>query len=365
MSCLYFVKSDSTSAYKLHSRSIETSVEDLDLSFDGNHLEVLEKNALHDLSHVNAAQTNVEAETNAADFRQTSHTPTSTVALTSTLALNTAQTEQTNATPVVNEVEPRDNCVELGVNDIASSEVATSLAHFTLAETDQVNSTLLEPNQVNSTLELERESNSQCTDPQDSLAQSAFPHKMVIHNFTKLSTLALLYVLHYRNLDDIRYNMVSDKEIDSKDHLAFCHNLAYKSDRMYLFSSFDGKPMSVASVHVTPDWSKIIDYGMYALGTNTPERNAVDDGRISVYAIDRIIIAHLILSRGVKSVDFMFKNTNHKSLYVNLKKHGTEIIAQDENYTHTRLECSKTLEFYRQQILDFCLKYNCSIEFDL
>lgn len=350
MSCLYFVKSDSTSAYKLHSRSIETSVEDLDLSFDGHHLEVLEKNALHDLSHAHAAKHNLEAETKVAELKQT--LPTSKV------ALNIAKTEQTNATPVVNEVEPR-------ANGVANSKVATSLAHFTPAETNQVNSTLLESNQVNSTLELERESNAQCTDPQYSLAQNAFPHKMVIHNFTKLSTQALLYVLHYRNLDAIRYNMVSDKEIDSKDHLTFCHNLAYKSDKMYLFSSFDGKPMSVASVHVTPDWSKIIDYGMYALGTNTPERNAVDDGRISVYAIDRIIIAHLILSRGVKSVDFMFKNTNHKSLYVNLKKHGTEIVAQDENYTHTRLECSKSLEFYRQQILDFCLKYNCSIEFDL
>lgn len=407
MSCLYFIESDCTSAYKLQSRSIEESVEHLDLSFEGHHLEVLAKQAFDarettksdnetDAVEVSKAKT---ARINVADNDSNAVS----VLTANAVEINATDESNTAATAQINAVEH--NATEVhgtATNEKESDETRTKQAHSTPkfnvssapqtsfshavnvaeineAETAETNvlvsaeTNIAETNQANNATKTSQAhslekymlcSESHCTAPPSCVSNRAFPHKMVIRNFTKLSTQALLYVLHYRNSDAIRYNMVSDKKINKNAHLAFCRSLANKSDKLYLLSSFDGKPMSVASLHATQDWSKIIDYGMYALGTNTPERNAVDDCRIPVYAIDRIIMAHLILSRGVKSVDFMFKNTNPKSLYVNLKKHGTQIISQGESYTHTHLECYQSQAFYCQQILEFCLKYRCSIEFD-
>lgn len=190
-------------------------------------------------------------------------------------------------------------------------------------------------------------------------------HRLVIRNFSKLSDEALTYVLYYRNLKAVRLNMVTTDEITKESHLNFCRALAQHSDRLYLLSSFDGRPMSVASIHATADWSRILDYGMYAVGTLHPECNACDEGRIPVHAIDQLVISHLVLIRGILAVDFKFKPSNHKSLHVNLNKLRTTVISQNADFVHTRLDCSQAATLCQKYLHDFCIKYNCTIEFDL
>lgn len=190
-------------------------------------------------------------------------------------------------------------------------------------------------------------------------------HRVVIRNFTKLDDEALSYILSYRNSDSVRFNMLSTDLLSLEGHLKFCHDLKQRPNKLYLLSAFDGYPMSVASIHADESWSRLLDYGMYAVGTTHPERSSALEGRIPVYEIDRVVIAHLVLSRGIKAVDFQFKLDNTKSIYVNLNKLQTHVLRQDDKLLYTRLDCLAPAFLYQKQLHDFCVKYHCTLEFDL
>lgn len=191
------------------------------------------------------------------------------------------------------------------------------------------------------------------------------PHYLAIRNFTKLSDETLLYVLYFRNLEAIRLNMLNTDPISAERHLDYCHSLVNNTCRLMTLSSMDGHPMSVASINANQDWSKILDYGMYALGTLSPNQSASTEQRVPVHVIDSIMLAHLGLIHELQEVNFQFKRSNTKSLYVNRKYLHTKITNESEELIFTSLLCSPNIESNLQQIYDMCAKYQCCIEIEL
>lgn len=199
----------------------------------------------------------------------------------------------------------------------------------------------------------------------DTEQQGLTKHHFLVRSFTKLDQQALLYVLKYRNSDAIRQHMVTTTPLKEADHLQFCANLKNRPDRLYMLNCLDYCPTSVASINANSTWNNLLDYGMYAVGTAHPERSAAQEHRIPVYEIDRAVIAHMVLSRGVLEVNFQFKQSNPKSIHVNLHKHGALVTKEDAEFVHTKLECHQPAAFYLQQLAYFCSKYHCDLEFDL
>lgn len=250
----------------------------------------------------------------------------------------------------VKSIEPSN--IPLHLNELSLHKVSVNVPGLAHVKDSDANK-----GEANRTIETKAEGG-------DGLSGEERVHHMVIRNFTKLDDAALGYILRYRNSEPIRKNMLTTDLLTLEGHLKFCHDLKQHPNKLYLLSSFDGYPMSVASIHADESWSRLLDYGMYAVGTDHPENSAALEGRIGVYEIDRVVIAHLVLSRGIKAVDFQFKHSNAKSIYVNQTKLHTHVIRQDNECLYTRLDCNAPASVYQKQLHDFCVKYHCTLEFD-
>lgn len=159
--------------------------------------------------------------------------------------------------------------------------------------------------------------------------------------------------------------MNTSQPISLNEHLQYCHNIAQSPARLCTLSSFDGHPASVAPAKAQADWKSIPDFGSYAVGTLHPKISSRKSDRTPVYAIDRVIVAHLAFSRGVQSIHYYIKLSKLISIYTNLHKMQSYIEGIDSQYLYTRLNFTAPSWVYLQKIYTFCTKYQCSLEFAL